>query len=215
MPIKRRSDGKIIEERTDPIRGRERTGSASDAQDQPTDRTDTLRERHADSLFGSGRSAANPGMEEPTVPMRTTREENKTRIVRPRQQSEPRVPAADDPMLDPPAGWLVIVRGPGKGRALAIGNGMNVLGRGPRARVRIDFGDDTIARANHARVVYEPRQRLYLLSHGEGSNLTYLNGAVVTETVEIESGAMIEVGETTLRFQAFCGKEFDWSDLDA
>ena len=97
---------------------------------------------------------------------------------------------------------------------LTLGNGLNVLGRGPNARVRIDFGDDAIARANHARLVYEPRQRVYLLSHGEGANPTYLNGNAVTETVQIDSGTMIEIGETTLRFQAFCGREFDWPDLD-
>ena len=32
--------------------------------------------------------------------------------------------------------------------------------------------------------------------------------------VEISPGARIEMGESTLRFQAFCGKEFDWPDLD-
>ena len=117
-------------------------------------------------------------------------------------------------MLDPPVGWLVIVHGPGKGRVLTLGNGMNVLGRGPNARVRIDFGDDTIARTNHARIAYVPRDRTYLLSHGDGTNLTYVDEEVVTETVEIESGATIELGETTLRFQAFCTAEFDWGDFD-
>ena len=117
-------------------------------------------------------------------------------------------------MSDPPVGWLVVVRGPGKGRVLTLGNGMNVIGRGSGARVRIDFGDDTIARANHARLVYEPRERRFLLDHGEGSNLTYLNGEVVMNPVELESGAHIEMGETTLRFQALCGKEFDWPDIN-
>ena len=80
--------------------------------------------------------------------------------------------------------------------------------------MRVDFGDDTIARANHARLVYEPRQRRYLLNHGDGSNLTYLNGEVVMGAAELASGAMIELGETTLRFQAFCSKDFDWPDVD-
>ena len=31
---------------------------------------------------------------------------------------------------------------------------------------------------------------------------------------EIASGAMIEVGETTLRFQAFRSEDFDWPDVD-
>ena len=91
---------------------------------------------------------------------------------------------------------------------------MNAIGRGASSRVRLDFGDDNISRANHARLAYDPRERRWLLSHGAGSNLTYLNGELVMSSVEIESGAEIQIGETSLRFQAFCSKEFDWPDVD-
>ena len=57
-------------------------------------------------------------------------------------------------------------------------------------------------------------QRRYLLNHGDGSNLTYLNGEVVMSAAELASGAMIELGETTLRFQGFCSADFDWPDVD-
>ena len=63
-------------------------------------------------------------------------------------------------------------------------------------------------------LIYEPRQRRWLLSHGEGTNLTYLDGYVVVEVVEIEAGAEIQLGDTTMRFQPFCSKAFDWQDLD-
>ena len=215
MPIKRGGDGEIVEEPTEPVRGRDGARAANAAEDKPTDPVAARSGRDADSLFEPRSGAKGHRLEEPTVAMGAERGgDGKTRIVAPRRRTDEAETPADDPMLDPPVGWLVVVRGPGKGRVLTLGNGMNVMGRGPNARVRIDFGDDTIARANHARLVYEPRQRVYLLSHGEGANLTYLNRNVVTETVEIESGAMIEVGETTLRFQAFCTKEFDWPDLD-
>lgn len=115
-------------------------------------------------------------------------------------------------MADPPVGWLVVVRGPGRGRALALGTGMNAIGRSQESRVRLDFGDDKVSRTNHARVAYEPRERRFLLNHGDGTNLTYLNGQVVMSAVEIGSGAEIQVGDTTLRFQAFCSPEFDWLD---
>lgn len=115
---------------------------------------------------------------------------------------------------DPPVGWLVVVRGAGKGRVLTLGTGMNTMGRGQNARLRLNFGDRTIARENHARFFYEPRGRRFFLNHGDGSNLTYLNGVLVTESVAIESGAMIEIGSTTLRFQAFCSEAFDWGDQD-
>lgn len=121
---------------------------------------------------------------------------------------------ADDPMADPPVGWLVVVGGPGKGRALVLGSGMNPIGRDADSRVRLDFGDDNVSRRNHARVIYEPRQRRWLLGHGDGTNLTYLNGDLVVGLTEIESGAEIQLGETIMRFQAFCSKEFDWQDVD-
>ena len=90
---------------------------------------------------------------------------------------------------------------------------MNAIGRGEPSRVRLDFGDDSVSASNHARLIYEPRRRRWLLSHGDGTNLTYLNDEVVVETVEIESGAEIQIGETILRFQAFCSAKFDWSDV--
>ena len=215
MPIKRGGDGEIVEEPTEPVRGRGSESGASGTRDEPTKPLTAPPGGDADSLFEPRSGARENRLEQPTVPIGSRQpDDGKTRIVAPRGRGGEAEAPADDPMLDPPVGWLVVVRGPGKGRVLTLGNGMNVLGRGPNARVRIDFGDNTIARANHARVVYEPRQRVYLLSHGEGANLTYLDGNVVTETVEIESGAMIEVGETSLRFQAFCTKEFDWPDLD-
>ena len=213
MPIKRGGDGGIVEEPTEPVRGRDAEGAGA-PRDRPTEPMAPRSGDDADSLF-EPRSGPGNRLEEPTVPLGARQgSDGKTRIVAPRRQPSQAATSVEDPMLDPPVGWLVVVRGPGKGRVLTLGNGMNVVGRGPTARVPIDFGDDTIARANHARLVYEPRQRVYLLSHGEGANLTYLNGDVVTETVEIESGAMIEVGETTLRFQAFCTKAFDWPDVD-
>ena len=119
-----------------------------------------------------------------------------------------------DPMLDPPVGWLVIVHGPGKGRVLTLGLGLNIIGRSPDMRVCIDFGDSKISRTNHARIVYEPRTRRYLLSHGDGTNLTYLGNELVMTPVELGSGGEIQLGNTTLRFQALCGNAFDWQDVD-
>ena len=123
-------------------------------------------------------------------------------------------PDSRDPMLDPPVGWLVIVRGPGKGRVLTLGLGLNIIGRSPDMRVCLDYGDNNISRTNHARIVYEPRKRQYLLSHGDGTNLTYLDNELVMTPVELGSGGEIQLGNTTLRFQAFCGSAFDWQDID-
>ena len=133
MPIRRRDDGEIVEEPTAPVPGRG-PGETSDA---PTDRLES-RGARADSLFepkdgGQGRAGR---LEEPTVPMGADKGgDERTRIVAPRRGTmgsratdDAEVP---DPMRDPPVGWLVVVRGPGKGSVLTLGTGMNVIGRGP------------------------------------------------------------------------------------
>ena len=156
-----------------------------------------------DDTFGPTEDAANSSMAEAT------------RVVGPHHQrpsAQPEVPA--DPMADPPVGWLVVVRGPGKGRVLTLGHGLNIIGRSAAMRVSIDFGDDNISRTNHARIIYEPRERRFLLSHGDGTNLTYLNNELVMEPVNLESGSEIQFGDTTVRFQALCGEEFDWPDIE-
>lgn len=213
MPIRRSGDGEIIEESTESVRGKKAGPADRGAGDVPTERAKTRRK--GDSLFVGG--GAGQSLEAPTKPIGRGGE-GKTRVVTPGVRRQPKEAAAsaqeEDPMADPPVGWLVVVRGPGKGRALTLGNGMNAIGRSDECRVRVDFGDDNISRTNHARIVYEPRQRRWLLNHGDGTNLTYLNGEVVMSTVELQSGADIQLGETTLRFQAFCSQDFDWRDVD-
>ena len=212
MPIRRRGDGEIVEEPTNPLPARGGTPPATPPEEAPTEPTAPP---PADSLFADAPADAKERWDSPTKPVNREDREGKTRILSPRRapSTEDRA-TATDPMADPPVGWLVVVRGPGKGSVLTLGNGMNAIGRGTSARVRLDFGDGNVSRANHARVAYDPRERRWLLSHGDGANLTYLNGEVVMAPVEIESGAQIQIGETTLRFQAFCSQEFDWLDVD-
>lgn len=188
MPIRRRGDGEIIEEVTEPVQSRQTSPSGQGSSETST--APAKRSGRGDSLFVGSPAE---GWEAPTKPIGKGGD-GKTRIVTPgvrRRGDEEAGAREEDPMADPPVGWLVVVRGPGKGRALTLGNGMNPIGRSAESRVRLDFGDDNISRANHARLVYEPRQRRWLLNHGDGTNLTYLNGEVVMGAVELQSGAEI------------------------
>ena len=205
MPIRRRGDGEIVNEKTEVVRDQVTKRRFQPASDSTADLpTELIKERRVrESLFD--------------------RDENegagsRTRIYRPGDagregETDSVGTPARDAMDDPPTGWLVVVRGPGQGRVLTLGSGMNAIGRGEVSRVRLDFGDDSVSRENHARLIYEPRQRGWFLNHGDGTNLTYMNGDLVVGTVEVDSGSEIQIGETILRFQAFCRKEFDWSDV--
>ncbi len=134
-----------------------------------------------------------------------------TRIHAPSREDEVEPAPAD--ARDLVTGWLVIIKGPGRGAAVPLGIGVNSVGRDADARARIDFGDDLISRRNHATVIYDDRDRRYFVQHGEGKNLTRLNGTLVTALTPLKHGDRVELSaETTVRFVPCCGDDFDWSD---
>ncbi|MCV6592571.1 MAG: FHA domain-containing protein [Silicimonas sp.] len=109
-----------------------------------------------------------------------------------------------------PAGWIVVIEGPGRGASFTLQTGVSQIGRGEDQTVRLDFGDTAISRNNHAAVAYDDEQGKFFLGHGGKSNLVRLNGMPVLSTEEMTSGDEIRIGETTLKFMALCGDGFTW-----
>lgn len=127
--------------------------------------------------------------------------------------------AARDPFAQPgtgsdrtrfPVGWLVIVAGPGRGHAFTLSPGVSQIGRGEDQTIRLDFGDTAISRSNHAAVAYDPEEGAFYLGHGGKANMVRLNNRPVLSTEPMSHGALIRIGETTLRFAAFCDGDFNW-----
>ena len=211
MPVYRGPDGKIIEEKTQ--------------KESPTKSTKRQAEALPEAPKGSDQESDADRLEAPTRLMKDsakssgTQDDEKTRILGGRrrrrnpEQSEDRTGTADA-MDDPVVGWLVIVSGPGKGRALSLGYGTNTIGRGETDRVRVDFGDNRISRGGHSTVTYDPRGRVFYVQHGGGTNLTYVNDKPVLTPTEISALTHITMGDTVLRFVPLCGKDFDWQDQD-
>ena len=110
--------------------------------------------------------------------------------------------------IHPVTGWLVVVDGPGKGSAAQLGFGHNTIGRGPAMRIRLDFGDRKISRDTHATLTYDPKGNAFYLQ--QGKNLAYIEGEPVLNPVRLEAGALIGLGDTTLRFVPFCDDAFTW-----
>jgi hypothetical protein len=110
-----------------------------------------------------------------------------------------------------PVGWIVVVKGPGRGASFCLYNGLSQIGRGSDQTVCLDFGDTSISRENHAVVAYDSEQRKHFLGHGGKANIVRLNDMPVLSTEELSHGDQIRIGETTLRFVALCGDGFDWS----
>ena len=110
-----------------------------------------------------------------------------------------------------PSGWIVVIDGPGRGASFTLQNGVSQIGRGEEQTVRLDFGDTSISRNNHAAVAYDDETGKFYLGHGGKSNLVRLNGKPVLSTEEMSDGDEIRIGETSLKFIALCGDEFTWS----
>ena len=106
---------------------------------------------------------------------------------------------------------LVIIKGLGIGKIATMGMGMNTIGRDSSQRVCLNFGDNTISRENHCRLVYDGREKEYLITVGGSANLVYLNNKRVIEPQILKHGDIIEIGETLLRFIPFCDDSFDWN----
>ena len=113
-----------------------------------------------------------------------------------------------------PVGWLVIVEGPGVGHSFSIFTGASMIGRGDDQVIRLDFGDNSISRNNHAAVAYDEEQNKFYIGHGGKSNIIRRNARPVLSTEELHHADLIRIGETTLRFVALCGSDFKWQTLE-
>lgn len=113
-----------------------------------------------------------------------------------------------------PAGFLVVIDGPGRGAYFAVSTSVAAIGRGSDQDVALDFGDESISREGHASIVYDEEQNLFFLGHGNKANVVRRNGTPVLTTEELTHGDLIRIGKTSLRFHAFCGEDFTWADTD-
>jgi len=121
---------------------------------------------------------------------------------------------APDAVRDPVTAFLVVVSGPGTGRFVPLGAGLNSIGRAEDERVALPFGDTMISGRDHVRILYDDEARVFLIVPGSGKNLTRVNGQVVAMPMPLQHHATIQLSKTTsARFVAFCGAEFDWSDV--
>ena len=138
--------------------------------------------------------------------------DDKTVLVRRSSSSVAGSPSpAEDLPEGPVVGWLVVVDGPGRGKSVTLGYGMNTIGREAGNRVSLPFGDMQVSRTKHATLTYDPRGRKFFIQHGESTNLTYVGESPVLAPLELKYGDLIRLGDTTvLKFIPLCGDAFNW-----
>ena len=114
-----------------------------------------------------------------------------------------------------PAGWIVVIDGPGRGASFIVSTSVSTIGRAEDQAISLDFGDTSISRQNHASVAYDEEQNKFFSGHGGKSNVVRRNGTPVLATEELSDGDLIRIGKTTLRFVALCGPDFSWVENEA
>lgn len=214
MPVYRDENGNIIEEKTRQVDPDGSTISTQKTRSDQThaDETPTVPPSRGGSRFDqptvkSSRPEATPASaERPSADVGAKTVLAGTRK-KPAEPGEAAAPATDDPVV----GWLVVIDGPGRGNAVALGVGRNSIGRDSSERVSLAFGDMEISRQQHLVITYDHRSRRFFAQPGSGQNLAYIGDEPILGTLELTPFSDISMGSTTVRFVALCGKEFDWS----
>ena len=113
--------------------------------------------------------------------------------------------------IDPVVGWLVCIEGAAKGRDYRLTAGRNFIGRGDAMTVSIK-GDRSISSYKHAILSYDPVGNCFFVMPGTSTQLFYLNGKVVLETVRLNAGDILKLGNTRLLFVPCCTESFSWNE---
>lgn len=164
-------------------------------------------------------TAAEPA--EPAAPGPSRARRNRTRLI----GFDHSAASADDGATDAapakpaaktlfPAGWVLVVEGPGRGHCFAISNGMAQIGRGEDQAIQLDFGDTAISRSHHAAIAYDETANTFHLGHGGKTNIVRLNGKPVIASEQIRDNDKITIGETTLQLKTLCDDSFNWSSTE-
>lgn len=112
---------------------------------------------------------------------------------------------------EPVVGWLVGLTGEIAGKSFELKTGKNFIGRGNNMDVVIP-GDKSVSRNKHAIILFEPKNKLFMVQPGESRELFYLNGNVVLNTEKVQAYDEITIGNSELLFIPLCGEQFSWDE---
>lgn len=111
----------------------------------------------------------------------------------------------------PVVGWLVCVSGANglKGRDFKLKVGRNFIGRDNDMDVCLK-NESSVSRQQHAIIIYEPKQNIFLAQPGNTKELTYLNDEVVLVPQIMKKNDVLQVGNVALMLVPFCDDAFKW-----
>lgn len=106
-------------------------------------------------------------------------------------------------------GCLICVKGSMLGEGFFLVEGHNDIGRGANLEVVLSK-ELTVSRKAHACITYDKKENQYFLTAAEGKKDVLYNGVIVEQSVMLENGGLIRIGQCSLRFVAFCDENFRW-----
>jgi pyruvate/2-oxoglutarate dehydrogenase complex dihydrolipoamide acyltransferase (E2) component len=113
--------------------------------------------------------------------------------------------------VEPVAGWLVVVKGPGRGGYRPVYGGLNSVGRDADQRISLSFGDDSISREEHAYVVYDEETRQFYLQRGKKGGHVRLGTKPVLGDPLLATGATMWSPASRRRLDAKTVEEASWA----
>lgn len=109
-----------------------------------------------------------------------------------------------------PAGWLVCIKGPMRGKDYRLYPGFNRIGRSLASDICLQ--DPGVSMDAHCSVVYDQKSRTFFLVPGRGTTV-YLGEELVQEASKLPEGGRICLGSSTLELIPFCKGEHVWETL--
>ena len=107
-------------------------------------------------------------------------------------------------------GWLVCIRGAQRGRDFRIGQKRNTIGKSERADIRL-VDEDNNRFAIWARLDYLEDENACLLQP-ISTGKVLLNGAPVSEPVQLRARDVVCLGGCDYLYIPLCGEDFRWED---
>jgi hypothetical protein len=94
---------------------------------------------------------------------------------------------------------IVVDKGPDKDKEFTLHKQVSMIGRAGARQNEIQLSDDTVSK-EQASVYYDSSSKNFTLKNESQTNVTQLNGKMLTEPVILNNGDQIEMGKTVLRF---------------
>ena len=95
---------------------------------------------------------------------------------------------------------ILIEKGPDQGKEFTLHKQVTMVGRGGARKNDVELKDDTVSK-EQCSVYYDSVNKLFTIQNESQTNVTQLNGKLITEPISLNNGDLIEMGKSVLKFK--------------